>query len=140
MNTSGPSYNLQLLWYKIRAEFFPERSDLDDFTVHWSKRRQKRVLASISIKQKKVNVAKELEPSQFQEWLEPLLYHEMCHAVIGEQVEIKKRKRQWHGAEFKNLEQAHPKMTQLERWIKSGGWLHAVRSERTRSMWINKRK
>ena len=58
-------------------------------------------------------------------YLEPLLYHEMCHAALGEP-EIVKGKRIMHGSDFKALEKKHPEITQLNSWIKSGGWNKAV--------------
>ena len=136
-NASDPL--LLATWQKVRLEFFPDRIDLDDVEIHWSRRRQKRVLASVSIRQKKVRVASELNHEEHHIWLEPLLYHEMCHAVLGENIPVRNRKRQWHGKEFKALEQLHPKMQLFESWIKAGGWARAVRSARSKSMWIHRR-
>ena len=126
---------LKSIWLRVRAEYFPDRLDLDAYTVRWSRRRQRRVLASVSITRKFVCVAKELASEAHYCWLEPLLYHEMCHAVLGENVVIKKRKRQWHGTEFKLLERNHPASSSLDLWIKTGGWSRAVQSSRARETW-----
>lgn len=126
---------LKPIWLKLRVEYFPNRPDLDSYSVRWSTRRQRRVLASVSITHRHVSVAKELAVSELHLWLEPLLYHEMCHAVIGEDVPIRRRKRQWHGELFRKLESQHPKIDELNKWIKSGGWSRAVRSHRTRQYW-----
>ena len=131
---------LQLLWGNVQREFFPERTDLLEYTVGWSKRRQKRTLASCNIKQLRIVVAKELNHPNYNCWLEPLLYHEMCHAVIGMGVERSHGKRRWHGREFKQLERRHPQMAALDLWIKSGGWRHAVRSDRSRAVHARRRE
>lgn len=125
---------LKEIWLKVRRGYFPEREDLDSYEICWSRRRQKRTLASCNVRQRRVIVAKELNHHQHITWLEPLLYHEMCHAYLGKNVERRGGKRAWHGAEFRALERRHPGIKQLDHWIKSGGWHTAVRSERTRSM------
>lgn len=118
------------MWISLRNEYFPDREDLDTYLVYWSVRRQKRVLASCNFRRKKVSVAKELRDPLHHEWLSPLLYHEMCHAVIGENITISNGKRRWHGKMFKELEKKHPKMKEFEGWIKGGGWRYAVRRNR----------
>jgi hypothetical protein len=135
----GSDEFLLSIWLNVRKEFFPDRPDIDEVEILWSRRKQKRVLASVSIKQKKVRVASELNHPEHYQWLEPLLYHEMCHSILGENIPVRNRKRQWHGHEFKKLEQQHPKMKAFEHWIKTGGWAKAVRSARTRTIWIHRR-
>lgn len=67
-------------------------------------------------------------------WLYPLLYHEMCHAFLGDDVPaMRNGKKAWHGKKFKDLEQRHPQMRAFDKWVKEGGWLTAVRSHRTRT-------
>ncbi len=124
------------VWRSLRQEFFPDRSELDSYRVVWSARRQKRVLASCNIRRRKVVVARELfEPSAVR-WIGPVLYHELCHAVIDEQVSCSRDgRRMWHGREFKELESRHPDIPALHAWISSGGWAMAVRSSRTRHFW-----
>lgn len=119
---------LKKLWLKIRLEWFPDRPDVDQYQIVWSTRPQKRTLASCNIISKKVNVARELRYQQHYRWLEPLLYHEMCHAILG--YEDKGHYRSWHGQNFKNLENQHPLMPTFDHWVKSGGWQTAVRSDR----------
>ncbi|MCB0310094.1 MAG: SprT-like domain-containing protein [Bdellovibrionales bacterium] len=116
----------------LRNSYFPERTDLDAYQVSWSKRRQKRTLASVNIEKKRVNVARELNDIRYAVWLEPLLYHEMCHAVLGEGVRRSNGGYAWHGPEFKSLEKRHPEIKSLDQWIKAGGWQRAVRSDRSR--------
>lgn len=131
---------LKSIWLKLRAEYFSDRVDLDLYLVRWSRRRQRRVLASVSISRKLVSVAKELASEPHHCWLEPLLYHEMCHAVLGENVPTRKRKKQWHGREFKTLERSHPATHSLNTWIKAGGWTKAVRSHRARETWLRRNR
>ena len=120
------------LWAKLIKEYFPHRKDLLRYRVVWSTRNQKRTLASCNVHSQKVIVARELNHQKCYRWLEPLLYHEMCHAVLGDKVPQKNGKHQWHGKEFKALEQRHPEMSPFDAWIKQGGWSRAVRSDRSR--------
>ena len=118
--------NLLTIWLALRREWFPERPDIDKYVIVWSTRPQKRTLASCNVHRKRVNVARELNYPQHLEWLVPLLYHEMCHAVLGLTVE------RWHGKEFKALERRHPQIKEMDKWIKDGGWATAVRSDRSK--------
>lgn len=142
LRDEGPSDPfLGEVWRQLRREFFPSRHDLDGYRIVWSSRRQKRVLASCNIRRKKVVVARELfEPSAVR-WIAPVLYHELCHAVIDEQVACSRGgRRMWHGSEFKELEARHPDIGALHAWISSGGWAMAVRSSRTRQVWASRRR
>ena len=127
------SINLQILWYSLRQTYFPHRLDVDQYKVEWSRRRQKRVLASVNIRRRIVRVAKELQAPTYYQWLEPLLFHEMCHAVLDPALIRKNGKTRWHGPEFRALERLHPRSKQLDIWIKGGGFRQAVRSHRSRT-------
>jgi hypothetical protein len=130
---------LESIWIRLRWEYFPDRADLDTYQMEWSTRKQKRVLASCNIRNRRIRVARELlEPSAVR-WLEAVVFHEMCHAVLGYDVSRAGGKRQWHGKEFRALEMLHPEIPALEQWIRSGGWHSAVRSNRARLAW-QKRK
>ncbi len=121
---------LSAIWETLIQEFFPTRGDLNAYAVIWSERRQKRVLASCHIEKQVVRVARELNRPEYFVYLEPLLYHELCHAVIGRGVEQSGRAKQWHGPQFKDLESRHPQTNTLKEWIKDGGWHRAVRRDR----------
>ncbi len=123
---------LSKTWLSLRAAYFPTRPDLDTYHIKWSARRQKRTLASCNINRRIVNVAMEMHNDICREYLEPLIYHEMCHAVLGKDVARSGSKIMWHGSEFRALEARHPKTRALELWIKSGGWAKAVRSHRSK--------
>lgn len=123
---------LREIWDQLHREFFPEHQHLATYTIAWSSRRQKRVLATCFPTKLIVKVAAELYDDSYHEWLAPLLYHEMCHAVLGIQRTPCGRKHIWHGAEFRALERRHPKISALDAWIKSGGWSQAVRRDRGR--------
>jgi len=127
---SDPS--LHQLWCQVRAEYFPGRAEIDEYRVIWSSRRQRRTLASCHMKKRRVNVAKELRDATCQHWLEPILYHEMCHAVLGTDPGYYRGKRAWHGPEFRKLEHLHPQIRALDEWIKIGGWAQAVRRDRAK--------
>ena len=130
---------LKTIWLEVRAEFFPDRPDLDDYAVYWSKRNQIRTLASCNFYSKRISVARELNHPNHFKWLHPLLYHEMCHGYLGEDVPEKNGKKRWHGAEFRALEHRHPRMEEFEMWIKVGGWHTAVRSHRARQAHARRR-
>jgi hypothetical protein len=132
---------LLTVWRSLRSEFFPDHEQIDNYTVAWSSRPQKRVLASCNIRAKRVVVARELFEPSASRWIAAVLYHEMCHAVIGEQVHRSRSgKRLWHGAEFRRLEARHPDIAALNIWISTGGWTMAVRSNRSRLAWRARRK
>ena len=124
---------LKEYWLKLRSEFFPDRPDIDDYKIVWSTRNQKRTLASCNYIKHIVRVAKELNNQNLYEWLPPLLYHEMCHAYLGRNGGTP------HGGKFKELESRHPQTKQLKKWITSGGWRTAVRSNRTKQSWEKKK-
>ncbi len=65
------------------------------------------------------------------EHLPALLYHEMCHAVLGKP-EVVGGRRKIHTREFKELESRHPSISNLDRWIKQGGWFAVARAHRRR--------
>jgi hypothetical protein len=126
---------LSTIWLDLRKEYFPDREDIDKYEVVWSARRQKRTLASCNIKRKRVIVASELNDARYLPMLSPLLYHEMCHAYLGALPRVNGKRRSWHGREFRILERQHPGIPFLDGWIKTGGWLTAVRRARTKSWW-----
>ena len=80
-----------------------------------------------------MSVAKEMAHPEAAHWIPALLYHEMCHAVLGQDVGQRGTKRTWHGQKFRELEARHPQSKDLDHWIKSGGWLHVVRSARAKT-------
>ncbi|MCB9029600.1 MAG: SprT-like domain-containing protein [Deltaproteobacteria bacterium] len=123
---------LKSIWDKLWMEYFPTRNDLAAYTIRWSNRRQKRTLASCSLENRRIVVAQELNHPKYSMHLEPLIYHEMCHAVLGYEVSQSGEKRLWHGPEFKRLERHHPGIKTLDKWIHTGGWLSAVRAHRAR--------
>ena len=127
---------LLTLWRNLRQEFFPDHIHIDDYTVTWSSRPQKRVLASCNIRRRRIVVAQELFEPSATRWIGPVLYHEMCHAVIGEGVHLSQSgKRLWHGQQFRQLESLHPDISAMNAWIATGGWAMAVRSHRARQSW-----
>jgi hypothetical protein len=64
----------------------------------------------------------------------------MCHAILGKDI-IKGNKRiAWHGKEFRALESRHPNIKAFDTWVNTGGWLSAVRSDRSRRAWEARRK
>ena len=114
------------LWLKIRNEYFPDREDIDEYRVIWTTRKQTSSLASCNVERKRVEVASPMTLEQSAPYLEALLYHEMCHAILGKPPVVNGR-RVIHGKEFKALERQHPQIPELDNWIKSGGWDNAVK-------------
>ncbi len=133
-------YFLKSTWEALYKEYFPNNNNLSQFNVQWSKRRQKRTLASCNCQKKRISVAKEILHKDYQWVLYPLLYHEMCHAVLYDDMKIKGRRRSLHGREFKMLEKKHPLTASLYLWIKKGEWAKAIRRSRTREHWQRIRK
>lgn len=126
------SPELRAVWQALQREYFPSMPDLLSYRVCWSSRRQLRTLASCSPHRRRINVAKELRREEHFRWLSPLLYHEMCHAVLADRVREARGAMKLHGYEFRQLERRHPLSKPFDQWIRAGGWLHAVRSDRSR--------
>lgn len=113
------------VWIDLVNKYFQGRSELMDYKVFWSKRPQKRVLASCNIEKKVVRIAPAMKLPESQPFLEALIYHELCHAVCG--IGFKNGRRDIHSKRFKELEMQHPQILSLDLWIKQGGWIKAVR-------------
>ena len=127
-------------WATLQRDFFPEHPGLLEYQVLWSGRRQRRTLASCNCQKKRVSVAKELQVAEYSHLLDPLLYHEMCHAALENRVSRRAGKTLWHGPEFKRLLARHPETTDLKSWLHHGGWARAVRQARARSAAARRRK
>ncbi len=132
--------DLGWVWQSLVKRYFPDRADLLAYRLRWSSRRQKRTLASCNVKLKRVTVARELNRPELFLWLDPLLYHEMCHAVIGFDLHQRGKRTPWHGKEFRALEKRHPGVQELDAWIAAGGWAKAVRSSRAREAYRRRRR
>jgi hypothetical protein len=129
LSTPSPQ-ELLVIWATLHQQYFPDHEILAEYNLSWSTRPQKRVLASCDIIGKRVRVARELARPEYGRYLPPLLYHEMCHAVIGREVETRNGARLWHGPRFRELESNHPDSLMLQAWITEGGWATAVRRDR----------
>lgn len=129
---------LYSVWTELIAKYFPERRDLLSYNVNWARRRQKRTLGCCNLTRRRVTIAQELKRPEFGHWVEAVLYHELCHAVLGSEILRRNGRRAWHGAEFKDLESRHPNSLELQRWMRNGGWRGAVRSARSRSAWARR--
>lgn len=125
-------FSLESAWQAIIEEFFPTRLDLRSYVVVWSTRTQLRTLASCNIRRRKIIVAQEMDHPDCWVHIQALLYHEMCHAVLGSAVPKRGGRRCWHGREFRVLESRHPGMAALKEWIRSGGWRRAIRRHRAK--------
>lgn len=118
-------FDLYKTWENLTFQYFPENSELLSYKIRWSKRPQKRVLASCNIEKRIVTVAPAMQLPESHIHLEALIYHELCHAVAG--ISIKNGRRDIHSKSFKSLEALHPGIKDLDKWIKNGGWINAVR-------------
>lgn len=129
------SPELDLILKNLIYSYFPERLDLLNYKISWSKRAQKRVLASCNIEKRRIRVAPAMNLPESQKFLEALIYHELCHAVVG--IGYKNGRRDIHSQSFKSIEKLHPGIIDLDKWIKDGGWINAVRKS---TRMINKNK
>lgn len=117
---------LKKLWYDLIDGYFPQRQDLKNYRLVWSGKRQTRSLASCSVHKRTIRVAKAMALPSSRPYLEALIYHELCHAVLGPP-KIVRGRRIMHGKDFKALERRHPNIKYLDDWINAGGWDRAVR-------------
>lgn len=120
--------SLKNIWIELAKNYFPENPEVLDFRVCWSNRHQTNCLASVNLTKKVVRVAPAMKLNECQEYLSPLLYHEMCHIIVG--IKIVRGRRKMHTREFKSLERKNPEIQLLDNWIKLGGWKNAVRKSR----------
>ncbi len=127
----GKTPALRVLWEELIGQYFPEQPELKDYRVIWSYRRHTSTLASCHSERRVVRVAAIMQHVEALPYLEPLLYHELCHAALGP-IKVKNGRRVVHGREFKLLERRHPGIPLLNKWIKSGGWHRLVRHQRRR--------
>jgi len=123
------------VWANLIKEYYPERTDLLTYNITWSSRRQRRVLGSCNIKTHRVRIAREMQHPECAQFISPLIYHELCHAVLGDSLKRLEQRIPWHGKEFRELEARHPQSADLTNWIRSGGWAKAVRRARTSEIW-----
>lgn len=127
-----PGERLDEIWSRLARTFFPDHPEIPLFRIRWSARSQRNCLGSCNVEARTVNIAKVLDNPEYYRLLEPLIYHEMCHAALGKPRVVNGR-RQMHGRDFKALERRHPGIAELDRWIASGGWHAAVRKARRAS-------
>ncbi len=127
---------LLAIWVDLANRFFSAQSDLLNYKICWSNRKQKRVLGSCSIERQTVTIASAMNSERAEPHLEALLYHEMCHAVVGIKRSASGR-RIIHGKAFHELESRHPGIKLLDIWIKNGGWSSAVRSYAQRARYLS---
>ena len=116
-----PQIELIEIWDTLHNTYFPHHSDLANYTVRWSNRKQKRSLGCCNNCLKRITIARPLSLPRYKDMLESVLFHEMCHAVQGE-LKIINGRRKIHGHDFKLLESKHPGTSELNKWIKNGGW------------------
>lgn len=126
-NSLSESVKLVSIWNKLVDEYFEGSEDLKSYRLVWSKKIQTRCLASCNVTKKIVRVAPTMKRTDASLYLEPLLYHEMCHAVVG--IKVVNGRRKIHTREFKQLERKHPSIASLDEWIEKGGWSEAVRKD-----------
>ncbi|MDR2338159.1 MAG: SprT-like domain-containing protein [Deltaproteobacteria bacterium] len=124
--TNVEAIDLNEIWQKLQQEFFPMHYALDQYQIVWSRRNNKRNLAVCDYRKKKVIVSPALNNIKFRQIVEPLVYHEMCHAVLGEP-QRQNGRFVYHGKEFHSLEKRHSQTRSLNEWIKNGGWANAKR-------------
>ncbi len=121
------SADLAEIWNRLVDEYFPEQEILKSYKLLWATKIQTRCLASCNIDKKIVRVAPSMKLYEARYFLEPLLYHELCHAVEG--IKVVNGRRKIHTREFKALERRHPKIPLLDLWIQNGGWNQVVRKD-----------
>jgi len=121
------SVHLVKIWDRLRHKYFPNIRILGEYQITWSSRCSKRNLASCNYKNRKILVSPALNNVKFERMLSPLIYHEMCHAVLGEP-KCKNGRFVYHGVDFHTLEAMHPLTEELNAWIKNGGWANAKRN------------
>jgi hypothetical protein len=117
--SQGCYFDLLALFRKLNGEFFSNR--LPAYKVVWGRRRRERpatyfVFASIREEDRVIRVHPLLDAAFVPVWfMEYVLFHEMLHAVVPDEV-LPSGRRRVHTVDFRERERAFPYYERARRW------------------------
>jgi len=107
----GRFFNLREVFDKLNAAYF--RNRLRGYTIVWGRRRKGRpreqiVFGTIQEQDRMIRVHPLLDRSFIPRWfLEYVVYHEMCHAVVSDEYDAKGRRIVHHAKFFERERRFH---------------------------------
>ncbi len=115
----GRFFDLRAIFDRLNRKFF--RNSLKGYTICWGRRRKRRperyfVFGTIREEEKIIRIHPLLDASFVPLWfLEYVVYHEMLHAVVPEEIDASGRRR-IHTKEFYRRERQFPGYARARRW------------------------
>jgi hypothetical protein len=119
LQDEGRYFDLRALFDRLNARHF--RGRLRGYSVVWGRRRRQRpkeyfVFGSIQEEDRIIRIHPLLDQPFVPRWfLEYILYHEMLHSVVPEEVDAAGRRRV-HTEEFYRREKAFPRYRRARQW------------------------
>jgi hypothetical protein len=118
-SSQGRFFNLRAIFEKLNARYF--RNRLRGYTIEWSRKRKSRprdqiVFGTIQEEDRLIRIHPLLDRALVPTWfLEYVVYHEMCHAVVRDQYDSSGR-RIVHHAKFHERERQFHWFRRAKAW------------------------
>jgi predicted metal-dependent hydrolase len=115
----GRHFNLQEIFDRLNEKYFGRK--FRNYTIMWGRKRRLKpkyyfVFGSIQEEDRVIRIHPLLDAAFVPKWfLEYVVYHEMCHAVVQDEVYPSGR-RKVHTDEFYELEKKFPHYRKARRW------------------------
>jgi len=115
----GECFDLRAIFDRLNARYF--RGRLRGYKVVWGRRRKRRakeyfVFGTIQEEDRVIRINPRLDQPFVPRWfLEYVLYHEMLHSVVPDEVDAAGRRRV-HTEEFNRREREYPSYRRARRW------------------------
>lgn len=115
----GQFFDLRAIFKRLNARYF--RNKLTRYRIVWGRRRKLRpvsyfVYGTIQEEDRLIRIHPLLDAAFVPEWfVEYVIYHEMLHAVVQDEVHPSGRRRV-HTKEFKEKEQKYRNYRRAQRW------------------------
>lgn len=123
--------HLQKTFHQLRREYFPKRSDLDDYKVVWRDRPMHPARGKVADDQvhgyivygtRTIHIGREMSHPDAKKWIPALIHHELSHAVLDG---FLSPQQDAHDEWFKRLNLKHPDARGFLEWR---GWHDCFRS------------
>ena len=107
----GKFFNLRAIFDKLNAKYF--RNRLRDYTIVWGRKRRSRprdeiVFGTIQEEDRMIRIHPLLDRALVPAWfLEYVIYHEMCHAVVPDEYDPAGRRKVHHEKFFARERRFH---------------------------------
>lgn len=119
LRDEGRYFDLQRMFDQLNERYF--RGRLRGYDVKWGRRRRQRpkeyfIFGTVQEEDRVIRINPQLDQPWVPRWfLQYILYHEMLHTVVPDEVRRGGRRRV-HTEEFNRREQAYPSYRRARRW------------------------